>query len=165
MRSGNHFKKSSIWVQSRPSSSMRLEIRAIWRLLVIFENWEMNRDFFLCHASFQTCDCQDIKKHDWTNQWMKKVQGLLTQFTNIYPLKEFLDQEYVRDNLLQQKDWHIIAYRVFNYNWSILNWWCASHSQYNDFFLFSSCNILFDVFCIKISRVFIKYFVWYDNFK
>ena len=29
----------------------------------------------------------------------EKVQGLLTQFTNIYPLKEFQDQEEVRDNL------------------------------------------------------------------
>ena len=49
-----------------------------------------------------------------------------------------------------------IHYRVFNYDWLILNWWCASHSQYYDFFFFSSCSILFDVFCIKISRVFVK---------
>jgi len=61
--------------------------------------------------------------------------------------------------------WHKNSCRVFNCDWLILNWCCAFHSQYYDFFFFSSCSILFDVLCIKISRVLIKYFVCYSNFK
>ena len=45
-------------------------------------------------------------------QVVEKVQGLLTQFTNIYPLEEFLDQEDVKDNLKLKRDWQKIAYDV-----------------------------------------------------
>ena len=48
-----------------------------------------------------------------------------------------------------------MAYRVFNYGWLILNRWCASHGHHSVFFFFSSFSILFDVFCIKISRVYV----------
>ena len=88
MRSGKSVKKSFIWVQSHPSNSKRLEIRAIWRLLVTYENWIMDWgpvSYFLAYFR--------LSGHEktWLNtrRWLKMVQGLLRQFTNSYPLNNF----------------------------------------------------------------------------
>ena len=112
MRFRNGFKKSFIWVQSHPGSSKRLEMRAVWRLLVTFENWEMNWTVFLCHLSHHTLACLEIKYLTEQTPEVEKVKGLLTRFPNTDYPKEFLDHEDIKDNLWLCKDWHEIAQNV-----------------------------------------------------
>ena len=72
--------------------------------------------------------CLSRHEKTWLNkhQWMIKVQGLLTQFTKIYPLKEFLDPEDVRYNLLIQTVWYDIAY---DFKWQVLIKYLQRHQK------------------------------------
>ena len=58
--------------------------------------------------------CLSRHQKTWLNKrrWLKKVQGLQRQLNKIYPRKEFLDQENVKDNLQLQNKWHKIAHYV-----------------------------------------------------
>ena len=54
-------------------------------------------------------------------------------------------------------------YRVFDYKWFNLNWYHELHKQSSDVWFCYCGRIMVDVFCIKISSVCIKYFVFYEN--